>query len=98
MNLYKLLNYPNYSVDFLNLDFNFKNLLVMVTGHIEVTVSQFKIPYGGNLIEGGYTEKEITEVTVIVTEIEVYDEYGVEIFDVNFKKIILAEIEKETKV
>lgn len=98
MNLYQLLNYPNFSKDFLNLDFKYGRFLVMVTGYIDVTISQFKIPYSGNLIAGGYTESEVTEIQVTVDEIQVYNEYNREIFDVNLKKKILDEISNETKV
>lgn len=98
MNLYQLLNYPTFSKDFLNLDFNYGRFLVMVTGYIDVTVAQFRIPYDGNLIAGGYTETETTEINVTVNEIQVYNEYNTEIFDVNLKNKILAEIVNETKV
>lgn len=87
MNIYELLNFPKFSQDFLNLDFTYKNFTVLVSGFLEVTVAEYKIPYDGNLVEGGYTDQETVNVKVTVSELQVYNDQGIRI-----NKILNAEI------
>lgn len=96
MDIYEILNYPDYSRQFLNLEIEYDNYFVLVTGYIEITKESFYIPYDGNLISGGYTETEVTSIQLDIYEIEIYDFDGNVVNNPMLKKEIILEIQNQT--
>ena len=96
MDIYEILNYPDYSRQFLNLEIEYDNYFVLVTGYIEITKESFYIPYDGNLISGGYTETEVTSIQLDICEIEIYDFDGNVVNNPMLKKEIILEIQNQT--
>lgn len=98
MNLYKLLNYPEYSRDFLNIEFGYKDLRVFVTGHIEITMKNYIVPYDGNLLSGGYTEMEVDTFNLKIYNIYIFDHEGSQLINNRLEDKILTEIKNETRI
>ena len=96
MDIYEILNYPDYSRQFLNLEIEYDNYFVLVTGYIEITKESFYIPYDGNLISGEYTETEVTSIQLDIYEIEIYDFDGNVVNNPMLKKEIILEIQNQT--
>ena len=96
MDIYEILNYPDYSRQFLNLEIEYDNYFVLVTGYIEITKESFYIPYDRNLISGGYTETEVTSIQLDIYEIEIYDFDGNVVNNPMLKKEIILEIQNQT--
>jgi len=98
MNLYKLLNYPNHSKSFLNLNFDYNQYTVLVSGSIEITQEYFAVPYDGNLVAGGYTETETTDFKININNIQIFNEYGNKILSPKLEKVIMNQIEIDTRL
>lgn len=96
MDIYEILNYPDYSREFSNLEIEYDNYFVLVTGYIEITKKSFYIPYDGNLKSGGYTETEVTSIQLDIYEIEIYDFDGNVVNNPMLKKEIILEIQNQT--
>ena len=96
MDIYEILNYPDYSRQFLNLEIEYDNYFVLVTGYIEITKESFYIHYDGNLISGGYTKTEVTSIQLDIYEIEIYDFDGNVVNNPMLKKEIILEIQNQT--
>lgn len=97
MNIYKILNYPDYSREFLNLEIEYNNYFVLVTGFIEIKKGFFYISYNENLKSGGYTETEVPSIQLHIYEIKIYDcDEGIAVDNPMLEKEIILEIQNQT--
>lgn len=94
LDVYAELGSPESSEYFDNLELEYEGLSVYVTGDLEVRTKDFKIPYDGNLISGGYTETEVVSVRVYIDDVFIFDKEDNEVEDEDLKEKIIKEIEK----
>ena len=95
-NIHDLLGNPESSECFDSLELDYEGLTVYVSGELEVQTRDFKIPYDGNLISGGYTETEVVSVGIYIDDLFIFDKDDNEIEDEDLKEKIIKEIEEAT--
>ena len=95
-NLHDLLGNPDSSENFESLEVDYEGITVYVSGELEVRTRDFKIPYDGNLISGGYTETEIVSIKVYIDDLFIFDKDDNEIEDERLKEKVIKDIENST--